>query len=81
MMRSCSYYFEVTVHQILLELCPIKNFHKIFIFTNSYRLHPVRLKIYLLFDHGVEKRILFQDYSTLDNPSYSLHLIKLKLDI
>ena len=31
MMWSSAYLFKVTVHQILPELCPIKNFHKFFI--------------------------------------------------
>ena len=63
MIWSSAYYFEVTVHQILTELCP---FEKNFLFpaNSSYSLHPIKLNFDLLLDHGVEQYILFLGYRT-----------------
>ena len=63
-MWSSTYYFEVTEHQILPELCPIKNFHKLCVLANAfYSLHPIMLKSDLLLD-VIEQRILLGGYST-----------------
>ena len=63
-MWSSTYYFEVTKHQILPELCPIKNFRNFAFLANSYSLHPIMLKSDLLLDRGVEQPILLGGYST-----------------
>ena len=63
-MWSSAYCFQVTVHQILAELCLLKisvNFS--FPANSSYSLHSIKLKIDLSLDHDVEQRILFQGYS------------------
>ena len=68
MMWSSAYYFEVTVHQILAELCPFEIFFKLFVFcklfVSSNRLHPIQMKLDSLLDYGMEQRILFRGYST-----------------
>ena len=67
-MWSSTYCFEVTVHQMLAELCPIANFSKFLISGfSSYSLAvmPPKISVNFLF---------------LANNSYSLHLIELKLD-
>ena len=70
MMWSSVYYFEVTVHQILPELCPIKNFHKLH-FGLTPSSHPIKLKIDSLLDHCVEQCLLFQGYITPNIKSYA----------
>ena len=63
-----AYCFEVTVHQILIELLHfLKNFQSTFFPDNSfYSFHPVRLKHGGQLDFEVFKGILFRAYSTLN---------------
>ena len=42
---SRAYYFEVTVHHILAELCPFENSVIFSFLANSYSLHPIKLKL------------------------------------
>ena len=66
MVLSRAYSFEVTVHQILAELCPFENFVNVsFLAYSSYSLHPNKLKLDLLWfiDHDVEQRIVCGGYS------------------
>ena len=47
-MWSSAYYFEVTVHQISAELCPLKiSVDFSFPANSSYSLHPIKLKLVL----------------------------------
>ena len=45
MKLSRAYYFEVTVHHILAELCPFENSVIFSFLANSYSLHPIELKL------------------------------------
>ena len=45
MMWSSAYYFVVTVHQILAELCPFKSFCKLF---TAYGLEVIVCKFYFI---------------------------------
>ena len=79
MIWSSAYYFEVTVHQILAELCPVENFHELFVMANSsYSLHPIKLKVELLLDHGLEQHIFFLGYCT---PNISKDYAPLKISV
>ena len=52
MMWSSTYCFEVTIHQILTELCPLKISVNFSYPANSYSLHPIKLRLckYLHYD-------------------------------
>ena len=64
-MLSSSYLFKITVYQILVELCPYENSVNFsFLANSSNSLYPIKLKIDLLLDHGVEECIFFHGYST-----------------
>ena len=55
-MWSNAYCLEVTVHQILTELCLLKFFVNIsFPGKSSCRLHLIKLKLDVLLDHDVEQ--------------------------
>ena len=60
MMWNSAYYFKVTVHLILAELCPFENFSKLFV---SDSLHRIKLKLDLQLDHDVEQCIFVRGYS------------------
>ena len=51
------------MHQILENYAPLKISVNFSFLANYYSLHPIKLKLYLLLDHDVEQRILFQGYS------------------
>ena len=58
------YCLEVTVHNILTELRPLKIFVTIsFPANSSYSLHPIDLKLDIYIDHDVEQRRLLRGYS------------------
>ena len=72
MMWSSAYYFKVTVHQILVELYPLKiSIIFLFLAKSSYRLHPIKLKLHKLLQDDVEQRILFRGYSAPNIGSYA----------
>ena len=63
------YCFEVTVHQILIEL--LRFFYDLsdltlFLDNSSYSFHRILLKLGGQLDHEVVQCILFQGYSTLN---------------
>ena len=50
MMLSSAYYFDVTVHQILAELCPFESFFKLFV---AYCLKVIVCKFYIIIHVGI----------------------------
>ena len=60
--------FEVTVHQILVDITLFNIFSDLTLFpdNSSYSFHWITLKLGGCLNHEVEQRVLFRGYSTLN---------------
>ena len=82
MMWSSAYYFEVTVHQILAELCPFKSFCKLFA---AYCLEVIVCKFYFIigifFSQITKVMAIWASYRFIFLIFIFLHLILLDLQV
>ena len=72
MMWSSAYHFDVTVHQILAELCPFESFCKLFA---AYCLEVIVCKFYFII--GIFLQIT--NYGHMGKLLFFLHLLLLDL--